>query len=93
MANSSLSEYEKHHSGLPNEDLVRIAYFEASNIKKEARKSAKKILADRRLSVNQLEKLKSQIRKFKREERSAKLRNKNEKYGIWDFLLDLILNS
>jgi len=88
-----LENYEKYHSTLPNEDLVRIAFFERRRIKKEARVSAKKVLAQRNLTLKELDALKNLIRRRKREERNMKLKDKNANYGIFDYIVDLILGG
>lgn len=86
-----MEEFKKYHKTLPNEDLVRIGYFELRKIKKQARVSAKQVLKERKIKGQELEELKGQIRQMKRQERRTKLRNKNEKYGLLDFVIDLIL--
>lgn len=86
-----MEEFYKYHQKLPNEDLVRIAYFELRKVKKQARKSAKQVLKDRRIEQQELEQMKNHIRQIKREERRIKLKNKNEKYGLLDFVIDLFL--
>ena len=87
------NEFYEHQSKLPNEDIVRIAYFELRKIKKEARETAKLILKERNIKNEHLQDYKNQIRKSKREERKQILRNKNEKYNILDFLLDLLFSG
>ena len=86
-----MENFRKYHETLPNEDLVRIAYFELRKIKKSARNSAKSILKERKIEQQELKQLKDQIRQMKREERRIKLKNKNEKYGLLDFVIDLFL--
>ena len=88
-----MEEFKEHHKTLPNEDLVRIAYFELRSFKKQARKSAKQILQERKISKQKLEELKEKIRQLKREESRLKLKDKNEKYGLLDFLIDFLLSG
>lgn len=87
------NDYNEHQINLPTEDLVRIAYFELRKIKREARHSAKRILKERNVKDEVLQDYKNQIRKTKREERKLKLKNRNEKYNIWDFLLDILFSG
>lgn len=87
------NDYYKHQRNLPTEDLVRIAYFELRKTKREARHSAKRILKERNVKDEELQDYKSQIRKLKQEERKIKLKNKNEKYTIWDFLIDMLFSG
>ena len=87
------NEFYKYQSKLDTQDLVRIAYFELNKSKKEARASAKLILKERNVKDERLQDYKNQIRKIKREERKQKLRNRDEKYNIWDFLLDIIFSG
>jgi len=86
-----MEEFIKYHQNLPNEDLVRIAYFELRKVKKQARKSARQVLKERKIVQQELEQIKDQIRQMKREERRIKLKNKNEKYGLLDFVIDVFL--
>ena len=86
-----MEEFLKYHKNLTNEDLVRIAYFELRKVKKQARKSARQILKERKIEQQELEEIKDQIRQMKREEKRIKLKNKNEKYGLLDFVIDVIL--
>ena len=86
-----MEEFLKYHQNLPNEDLVRIAYFELLQVKKQARKSARQVLKERKIEQQEIEQIKHQIRQMKREERRIKLKNKNEKYGLLDFVIDVIL--
>ena len=88
-----MENYQKYQSTLPDEDLIKLAFFERGKIKKQARISAKKILQLRNLSNVEIEKLKDKIRKRKREEIKIKLKSKNNKYRIWDFLMDMIIYS
>ena len=87
------NDYYDHQRNLPTEDLVKIAYFERRKIKREARHSAKQILIERNVKDEELQDYKNQIGEIKREERKLKLKNKNEKYNIWDFLLDMIFSG
>lgn len=87
---TDINEFIEYHSKLPDEELVKIAYFELRKYKKEARVSAKKILKQRGLSKKQIELLKNNIRRRKQKERREKLKDKNEDYGFADFILDLI---
>lgn len=88
-----MQNYPTHHATLPNETLVRIAYFGLREYEKEVRKSAKQILAERKIKGQELKELKEQIRKIKKEERRIKLKDKNEKYGLLDFLIDIFLSG
>ncbi|SEQ20232.1 hypothetical protein [Neolewinella agarilytica] len=88
-----MNEFSDYHSSLPNEDLVSIAYFDKRKTKKEARLSAKSVLQKRAVSTYQIEVLKKTIRERKQEERKRKLKDKNEKYGLLDFILDVFLLS
>ena len=72
------SEYYNHLSGLPTEDLVRIAYFELRKSKKEARQAAKRILKERNIKDDIIREFKADIRVRKQMERRAKLRDNNE---------------
>lgn len=87
------NEFYKYQRKLDTQDLVRIAYFELNKSKKEARASAKLILKERNVKDERLQDYKNQIRRIKREERKQKLRNRDEKYNIWDFLLDIIFSG
>ena len=87
------NDYYDHQRNLPTEDLVKIAYFERRKIKREARHSAKQILIERNVKDEELQDYKNQIGEIKREERKLKLKNKNEKYNICDFLLDMIFSG
>ena len=86
-----MDEFLKYHQNLPNEDLVRIAYFELRKVKKQARISAKQVLKERKIEQKELEQIKDHIRQMKKEERRTKLKNKDEKYGLLDFVIDVIL--
>lgn len=88
-----MNEFEKYQSTLANEDLVRIAFFERGKMKKEARKSALKLIQQRKISNEDLQLLKSKIRTNKRQESKDKLREKNNKYGFFNYLFDLILHG
>ena len=87
------NDYYDHQRNLQTEDLVKIAYFERRKIKREARHSAKQILIERNVKDEELQDYKNQIGEIKREERKLKLKNKNEKYNICDFLLDMIFSG
>lgn len=86
----NFEDYQTHHSLLINEELVLIAFFEKRKIKKEARRSAKIILQERGINESRIEILKNQIRKRKRLERREKLKEKNNNYGIIDFILAIL---
>ncbi|WP_273445220.1 hypothetical protein [Neolewinella agarilytica] len=88
-----MNEFSDYHSSLPNEDLVSIAYFDKRKTKKEARLSAKSVLQKRGVSTFEIEALKKEIKERKQEERKRKLKDKNEKYGLLDFILDVFLLS
>jgi hypothetical protein len=88
-----MNEFSHHHSSLPNEDLVSIAYFDRRKIKNEARLSAKSVLQKRGVSTFEIEALKKEIKERKQKERKRKLRDKNEKYGLLDFILDVLFLS
>lgn len=88
-----MENYQKYHSTLANEDLVRIAFFERGKMKKEARNSARSLLQQRQISSDEIKSLKDEIRTRKRKESEIKLREKGNEYGIWDFLVDLVIFS
>lgn len=88
-----MQNFLTHHATLPNQDLVRIAYFELREYEKEARRSAKQTLTDRNIKGAELEELNNRVRKVKKEERRIKLKDKNEKYGPLDFLIDFFLSG
>lgn len=85
-----MNDFTSHHSTLPNEDLVRIAYFEKRKTKKETRLSARSILQQRGLSTYEIEALKKEIRERIREERNQRLKDKNDNYSILDFIIDIL---
>lgn len=87
-----MSDFSDHHRQLSEEELVRIAYFGVGKFKMEARNSAKAELKKRRISDERLKSLKDEVKELNRIERNQKLRNKNEKYGIVDFLIDMIFH-
>ena len=88
-----MENYQKYHSTLADEDLVRIAFFERGKMKKEARNSARSLLQQRQISSDEIKSLKDEIRTRKRKESEIKLREKGNEYGIWDFLVDLVIFS
>lgn len=88
-----MNPFTPHHSNLPNEDLVSIAYFDRRKTKREARLSAKSVLQQRGVSTYEIEAFKKEIKERKQEERKRKLRDENEKYGLLDFVLDVLFLS
>lgn len=86
-------EFTEHHLKLTNKELVKIAYFERGKYKKEARMSAKNVLEQRGIEDSHLASLKHEIRTSNRKERKQKLKDKDEKYGIVDFVRDMILGG
>lgn len=88
-----MNEFAAYHTTLDNETLVRLAFFELRSTKKEARVSAKAELKQRAISEDELQRLKQEIRAAKRKERYQKRKNKNKKYGFWDFIFDVFLRG
>jgi len=85
-----MEDYLKHHRTLHDEDLVRIAFFERGKMKKEARASARKILLERKITGEKLNEIKNEIRRRKRQESRSRLRDKNDTFGIFDFLFEML---
>ena len=85
-----MNQFLDHHSKLPNEDLVEIAYFNRKAYTREARQSAKIILKQRNLSTTHLDALKDEIRNRKRKERYAQLKEKGNNNWFLNFIIDLL---
>ena len=80
-----MNKFQKYHNKLPVEDLVEIAFFERGKIKKEARISAKEVLAKRGVTNKEMDAIRKEIRKRNSSERKEKLKEKDNDYVIETF--------
>ncbi len=91
-----MNEFQKYHNKLPVEDLVEIIFFERGKIKKEARISAKEVLGNRGVTNKEMDAIRKEIRKRKISECKEKLKEKDNDYGVrdflWDFLVEIVLS-
>lgn len=85
MIENTTKEFYKYQSNLPDEDLIRLAFFNIRKTKKEARKSAKSILKERNLSTQEINEYKDSIKKLRRRE----LNSKESDYSILDIIIDI----
>jgi len=84
-------QFEKHHNSLTVEDLVSIAYFDKIKTKREVRISAKKELTKRKISNKEIDELRRIIRKRKNEVSRAKLKEKENGFGVIEFVLEILM--
>ena len=87
-----MNEFKKYHEQLPDEALIEIIFFERGKLKKDARISAKEVLANREITNKEIDAIRKEIRKRKISERKEKLKEKDNGYGIHHYLLELIVD-
>lgn len=86
-----MNEFQSYHEKLPVEDLVKIVYFERGKIEKEARNSAKEVLANKKITNKEIDAIRKDIRKRKSVQRKVKLKEKDNGYGVLSFLWEILL--
>ena len=80
--------YISNHKLKDNIELVEIAFFRKKKYEKAAIESAKTIIEERGLSVEEVDALKILIRKKIKQERRDRLKEKREGRHYWDWLME-----